>query len=159
MNKVLLVGRIASDIRSFTTPSGVNYCRATIAVNRRVSSTEPITDFIPLVAWRNNSDFMARYLSKGALVSIEGSFTTGSYKNASGEVIRTYEVTVDNVSALESKQQREQRSSFANSERKFTDETHKFAGSQSPAQNDFDDNNQNNIKHNFVFESLDDDLN
>lgn len=59
---------------------------------------------------------MARYLSKGALVSIEGSFTTGSYKNASGEVIKTYEVTVDNVSALESKQQREQRSSFANSE-------------------------------------------
>ncbi|WP_051586203.1 single-stranded DNA-binding protein [Mycoplasmopsis lipofaciens] len=108
MNKVLLVGRIANDVRSFMTPSGIPYSRTTIAVSRRTASSDNQTDFIPLVFWRSNSDFLTKYGGKGSLVSIEGTFTTSQYKK-DNEIIRNYEVTVDNFSFLESRQVREER--------------------------------------------------
>lgn len=107
MNKVLLVGRIANDVRSFKTPSGVAYARTTVAVNRRGTDS---TDFIPIVAWRATADFLVNYASKGSLVSIEGQFTVNQYNAADGSgPVRSYEVTVDNLNMLESRSVREQR--------------------------------------------------
>ncbi|BAP01009.1 single strand binding protein [Mycoplasmopsis californica HAZ160_1] len=115
MNKVLLVGRIANDIRTYTTSTGVNYARTSIAVNRRSNSSEPIADFIPVVAWRATADYMAKYLSKGALVSVEGSFTTNSFtRPGTNEIVRSYEVTIDAINTLESRSQREHRESMQN---------------------------------------------
>lgn len=161
MNKVMLVGRIANDIRSFTTPSGVNYCRTSIAVPRRSNSTDPITDFIPVVAWRNQADFMTKFLSKGALVAIEGSFTTGSYNGANG-LVRTYDVTIENINSLETRQQRETRmnantqnsNQYSPSYNQNTQQP-KFTGSSfSGDMPDFDDE-PSSIKHDFAL--LDDD--
>lgn len=107
MNKVLLVGRISNDIRMYRTNSGISYARTSVAVNRR-SSNDKITDFIPIVAWRNSAEFLNNYASKGALVSIEGSFTSSQYEGQNGTVW-SYEVTVDNISLLEPRSVREQR--------------------------------------------------
>ncbi|MBU4689722.1 single-stranded DNA-binding protein [Mycoplasma zalophidermidis] len=169
MNKVLLVGRIANDIRGFTTPSGVNWCRTSVAVTRRTNSTEPITDFIPLVAWRSTADFMSKYLTKGSLVSIEGSFTTGSYNGQNG-VVRTYEVTVETINSLESRQQRERRATDTpNMDNSFNPQRNQttFSGSSKPTSNyvatdaqvfNIPTSNTNEAKHNFAVFDEDDDL-
>lgn len=108
LNKVFLIGRISNEPKVSTTSSGISYCRATIAVNRR-QTNDAVTDFIPIVAWRNNADFMSKYLSKGSLVSIEGSFTTSRSQDANNVIRNFYEVTVDNIQSLESRAVREQR--------------------------------------------------
>ncbi|EFF41856.1 single-stranded DNA-binding protein [Mycoplasmopsis alligatoris] len=104
MNKVILIGRVASDIRFNQTPSGIAYARLTLAVSRRNSNTaKENADFIPMVAWRATATFIGNYVKKGALISIEGSFTSSSYEGPDGKMLRNYEVTIENINLLESK--------------------------------------------------------
>ena len=100
MNRVLIIGRLVRDPDIQKTTSGINYSRFTIAVNRTFSK-EPTADFVPCVAWRNQANFISNYLKKGALVSIEGRFSSSSYENSEGKTIYVHEVTVDNVQGLE----------------------------------------------------------
>ena len=100
MNKVLLIGRLVRDPYLQQTTSGINYSRFTIAINRSFSK-EPAADFVPCVAWRNQANFTSNYLKKGALVSIEGRFTSSSYENSEGKMIYVYEVLVENIQGLE----------------------------------------------------------
>ncbi|VDR42505.1 single-stranded DNA-binding protein [Mycoplasmopsis caviae] len=62
----------------------------------------------PIVAWRNSAEFLNNFATKGALVSIEGSFTSSQYEGQNGTVW-SYEVTVENISLLEPRSVREQR--------------------------------------------------
>lgn len=52
MNRVMLVGNLARDPELSTTPSGVNVCRFTIAVQRRFTNAEGQreADFLPVIA-------------------------------------------------------------------------------------------------------------
>ena len=112
MNKVLVIGRIVRDPDTHETSSGVKYTRFTIAVNRIYGENQ--TDFIPMVAWRSQAEFIEKYLNKGSLVSIEGRFTSSSYTNDNGQQVVRYEVTVDRVESLETKSQREFRENNTN---------------------------------------------
>ncbi|QDY88381.1 single-stranded DNA-binding protein [Mycoplasma anserisalpingitidis] len=100
MNKVLLIGRVSSDIRIFQTQSGIRYARVRLAINRR--GTTDVTDFIPLVVWRANADFMASNVFKGTLIAVEGSIYMSSYQR-DGANVTSFEVNVDNISILEPK--------------------------------------------------------
>ncbi|QSF13635.1 single-stranded DNA-binding protein [Mycoplasma sp. Mirounga ES2805-ORL] len=108
MNKVLLIGRLTNEVRSFSTPNGVKYVRGTLAVSRYQGGNE-ITDFIPFVAWREAAISIEQYSTKGTLLSIEGRFTSSRYTDKQGNIINSYEVTVENFSLLESRKQREAR--------------------------------------------------
>ena len=109
MNKVLIIGRLARDPETQETNSGIKYTRFTIAVNRQFAENQ--TDFIPVVAWRNQADFIQKYIKKGALVSVEGRFTSSSYQNSEAQNVTRYEVTADRVDTLETKSQVEERNS------------------------------------------------
>ncbi|MCK5945682.1 MAG: single-stranded DNA-binding protein [Mycoplasmataceae bacterium] len=109
MNKVLLVGRLVRDPETKTTGSGIKYSRFTIAVNRQFSDDQ--ADFVPIVAWRSQADFVGAYMKKGALMSIEGRFTSSTYKNNKDETVTRYEVTADRVQSLESKKASAERNS------------------------------------------------
>lgn len=100
MNKVLLIGRVSSDVRVFQTQSGIRYARVRLAINRR--GTTDITDFIPLVAWRGNADFMAANVYKGTLIAVEGSIYMSSYQR-DGANVTSFEVNIDNINILEPK--------------------------------------------------------
>ncbi|QDY86677.1 single-stranded DNA-binding protein [Mycoplasma anserisalpingitidis] len=100
MNKVLLIGRVSSDIRIFQTQSGIRYARVRLAINRR--GTTDVTDFIPLVAWRANADFMTSNVFKGTLIAVEGSIYMSSYQR-DGVNVTSFEVNVDNINILEPK--------------------------------------------------------
>ena len=106
MNKVLLIGRLASKAFEGKTTSNVNYARFTLAVPRQYQTPagqEPIVDFIPCVAWRYNADFVNKYLDKGSLVQVEGSFQSNRITGKDGLPTKTYSINVERIEALESK--------------------------------------------------------
>ena len=107
MNKIMLVGRIVRDPETQSTQSGIKYSRFSIAVDRPFSEDQ--TDFIPIVAWRNQASFIESYLKKGSLISIEGRFTSSRYTNSENQQVTRYEVTAERVNSLESRAQREAR--------------------------------------------------
>ena len=109
MNKVILIGRLVRDPETNSTTSGIKYSRFTIAVNRQFGEDQ--ADFIPVVAWRNQAEFVEKYMKKGALVCVEGRFSSSSFQDANGQTIYRYEVTADRVEGLESKAQTESRNS------------------------------------------------
>ena len=74
LNRVILVGRLVADPELRYTPSGVPVANFRLAVDRQFKSQggERETDFINIVAWRQQGEFAANYLNKGRLVLVEG---------------------------------------------------------------------------------------
>ena len=103
INHVTLVGRLVRDIELRKTNSNTSVCSFTVAVDRRFKSTQPggqDADFISCIAWRQSADFLAKYGSKGAIVSVEGRIQTRNYDNASGQKVYVTEVVADSVQLI-----------------------------------------------------------
>ena len=99
MNKVILSGRIASEIDLAATNSNVSVCRFRIAVNRRFKNAEGKydADFISCVAWRGNADFISKYFKKGDPIEVVGNIQTRTYEKDGNRSYVT-EVVVDEAS-------------------------------------------------------------
>lgn len=110
MNKILIIGRIVRDPETKTTQAGIKYSKFTIAVDRGFGENKT-TDFIPVATWRQSADFVEKYLGKGSLVSIDGSLQSATYENQDGQKVTRYEVVADRVESLESKKDREVKTS------------------------------------------------
>lgn len=108
MNRALLIGRLTAKPELRYTPSNLPYTRFSIAINRNYSNRDGQreTDFINIVAWRNQAENVCRYLDKGSLVAIEGRIQTGSYDDKDGNKRYSMDVVADNVQFLESKSAR-----------------------------------------------------
>lgn len=104
INRVVLVGRLTKEPELRTTPSGSKVCPYTLAVNRtRKADGQPEADFISCVSWNKTAELMNQYLSKGALIGIEGRIQTRSYDDNTGRKVYVTEVITDSVQFLESK--------------------------------------------------------
>lgn len=104
INRVVLVGRLAKEPELRTTPSGAKVCQYTLVVNRnRKSECQPDADFINCVSWNKTAELMNQYLSKGALIGIEGRIQTRNYDDNSGRKVYVTEIITDSVQFLESK--------------------------------------------------------
>ncbi|QIK68929.1 single-stranded DNA-binding protein [Erysipelothrix sp. HDW6C] len=108
INRVVLVGRLTRDPELRKTQNGKSVVSFTVAANRRGGQNDQ-ADFISCVAWNQTAEFMAKYLTKGALVSVEGKITSGSYEDATGKKVYTQDVWADSVQSLESRTQRQDR--------------------------------------------------
>lgn len=104
VNNVTLVGRLTRDPELRKTQAGKSVLKFNLAVNRPFNKEQ--ADFVSCIAWEQKADFMANYITKGALISVVGRIETGSYEDASGKKVYTTDVVVDNVQALESQAQR-----------------------------------------------------
>ena len=103
-NLVVLTGRLTADPELKTTQSGVSVTSFSIAVQRRCKSGEEAqTDFINIVAWRQNAEFVAKYFKKGNMIGIEGSIQTRKYTDKNGNNRTAFEVVANNVQFVESK--------------------------------------------------------
>lgn len=104
INRVVLVGRLTKEPELRTTPSGAKVCQYTLAVNRtRKADGQQEADFINCVSWNKTAELMNQYLSKGALIGIEGRIQTRSYDDNTGRKVYVTEVLTDSVQFLESK--------------------------------------------------------
>lgn len=101
MNKVFLIGRLSRDPELRHTTNGTAVCQINVAISRPVSQgKDPETDFINVTVWNKPAENVARYLSKGRQVAIEGRIQTRSYDNNEGKKVYVTEVIANNVEFL-----------------------------------------------------------
>lgn len=88
LNKVILVGRLASDPEIRTTPSGQTVCSFRLATNRvwtdSTGQKQEKTDFHSIVLWQRLAEISSQFLAKGSLVLIEGRIQTRGWQDSSG---------------------------------------------------------------------------
>ena len=103
MNIVVLVGRVVGPPELRYTPGGKGVAQFTIAVDRTrggKNGQEKETDFIPIVAWERLAEICNEYLTKGKLVSIQGSLRTRSYETQDGQKRKAFEVVASEMQML-----------------------------------------------------------
>ena len=105
MNKVILIGNLTKDPELTTTTSGVEFCRFSIAVQRRFKNVEGEyeADFINCVAWRKTAEFVHQYFSKGKKIAVVGSIQSRSYDANDGTKRYVTEVVAEEVEFVERK--------------------------------------------------------
>lgn len=72
INTVILTGRLVYTPELKKTQSGKSVLTAKLACQR----TKEITDFISVIAWERQAEFLANYAKKGDKVSAEGKLQT-----------------------------------------------------------------------------------
>ena len=100
LNRITLMGRLVADPDMRTTPSGAAVTSLRLAVDRDFKNKqtgEKETDFIPVVAWRNTAEFVARYFTKGRMAVVEGRLQIRPYTDRDGNKRTAAEVVADNV--------------------------------------------------------------
>ena len=100
-NRTILIGRLCADPEMRTTPEGTNVTTIRLAVNRAHNRDK--ADFIAVVAWRNNAEFICNYFKKGSAIGIEGGIQTREYTDKEGVKRTVFEVVADRAFFVESK--------------------------------------------------------
>lgn len=103
LNRITLIGRLTADPELRYTPSGVPVANFRIAVDRPFTSAsgERETDFINIVAWRQNAEFAANYLTKGRLIAVDGRLQIRQWTTQDGQRRSTAEVVSDRLQGLD----------------------------------------------------------
>ena len=99
LNVVAIMGRLVADPELRTTPQGTNVCSFRIACDRNFArqGEQRQADFIDIVAWRQQADFVCKYFQKGSLIAIEGSLQTRQYQDKNGNNRTAIEIVANNV--------------------------------------------------------------
>ena len=100
MNKAIIIGRIANDLKLVNTTNNNKKCEFNIAVDR-VGTDK--TDFIPVVVWNKQAENLVKYQKKGSLISVDGSNRVDVYQNENGENRRKYYILANNIQFLGTK--------------------------------------------------------
>ena len=101
-NKAILIGNITKAPELKQTPNGVSVCSFDIAVNRKLN--REVTDFISIVTWRQQAEFVSKYFKKGQAILVCGELQTRSYTDKQGNKRTAVEVVADEVSFVGSKE-------------------------------------------------------
>lgn len=104
LNKVILIGRLATDPELRYTPSGVAVTSFRIAVGRSFTSSvtgERETDFFDVVAWRQSAEFAANYLNKGRLVAVDGRLQNRNWVAPDGTKRYANEIVANDLRSLD----------------------------------------------------------
>ncbi|MDR3305801.1 MAG: single-stranded DNA-binding protein [Clostridiales Family XIII bacterium] len=106
MNVVILIGNLARDPEKSYTNSGMAVTRFTLAINRitRKEGADS-ADFIRIVAFDKQADFVERYFKKGNKIAVEGRIQTGSYDDKDGKKVYTTDVIANRLEFVERKDQ------------------------------------------------------
>lgn len=126
MNKVILIGRIASNLELRSTERGTSVLQFNLAINRDKEKA----DFPVCIAFGKSAELINEYCKKGDKLAVEGSIQTDNYTNKEGRKIYSTSVLVNRIEFIEIKKEKQQEGSnpfkeFAEEhqeEMKFTDE-------------------------------------
>jgi len=117
LNRVILIGRLATDPELRYTPSGLAVTSFNLAVNRRPNAQgEAEADFIPIVAWKQSAEFAANYLTKGRLVAVDGRLQIRSWVAQDGSRRKSAEVVAESLRSLDRPKDRGDSSSAPSSD-------------------------------------------
>ena len=107
LNVVAIMGRLVADPELRTTTQGNSVCSFRIACDRSYvqQGQERQADFIDIVAWRQQAEFVSKYFQKGSMIAIEGSLQTRQYQDKQGNNRTAVEVVANNISFAGAKRQ------------------------------------------------------
>ena len=107
LNVVAIMGRLVADPELRTTTQGNSVCSFRIACDRSYvqQGQERQADFIDIVAWRQQADFVSKYFQKGSMIAIEGRLQTRQYQDKNGNNRTAVEVVANNISFAGAKRQ------------------------------------------------------
>ena len=105
LNKVILIGHLTADPELTQTQSGIAVTSFSIGATRRFARNgeQPTSDFINIVAWRQQAEFVTKYFHKGNAICIVGSLQTRNYVDQQGNKRYVTEVVADEISFVEKK--------------------------------------------------------
>ena len=104
-NKVLLLGNLTRDPELRVTPKGTSVCQFGLAVNRQFKdesgqSREEVT-FVDLEAWGKQAETIAKFLTKGRPLFVEGRLKFDQWDDkASGQKRSKLKVVLENFQFL-----------------------------------------------------------
>ena len=105
LNVVALMGRLVADPELRTTQSGIKVVRFRIACDRNFArqGEQRQADFLEIVAWRQQAEFVSKYFQKGSLIAIEGSLQTRQYQDKQGNNRTATEIVANMINFAGSK--------------------------------------------------------
>ena len=103
-NKAILIGRLVADPEMRTTPQGVPVSTFRIAIDRPfMNGGERKADFLTIVCWRKQAEFVCKYFQKGRAIGVDGSIQTRDYTDKDGNKRTAFEIIAGRVFFVESK--------------------------------------------------------
>ena len=99
LNVVVLMGRLVADPQLRQTPQGTSVASFRIAVDRIFArqGEQRQADFIDIVAWRQQAEFVSKYFQKGSPIVVEGSLQTRQYQDKNGNNRTAVEVVANQI--------------------------------------------------------------
>ncbi len=111
MNVVALVGRIGSDPEMRYTPSGLAITKFRLGVQRqrKAEPGEQDTDWLDIVTFGQQAEFVSQYFDKGALVGLTGRIQSRNWESQEGQKRTSVEIVAERVEFMESKAEADRR--------------------------------------------------
>ncbi len=112
INRVFVTGNLTRDAELRDTQGGTSYLRMGVAVNDRrknpqTGEWEDVPNFVDCVMFGTRAEAIARYLTKGTKVAVDGSLRYSSWER-DGQRRSKLEVVVRNVEFMSHQQQAQQ---------------------------------------------------
>ena len=100
LNVVAIMGRLARDPELRQTTTGKNVASFRIACDRgrRDANGQSQADWIDVVAWDRQAEFVCKYFQKGSLIVVDGRLQSRSYQDKTGANRTAVEVVANNIS-------------------------------------------------------------
>ena len=99
LNNVNLLGRLTREPELKYTQNNVPVCTVGLAIQRDFADSNGVrdADFIDIVFWRHNADFVAKYMHKGQLVAVAGRIRTRYWQDAYDQRRTAVEIEAEHV--------------------------------------------------------------
>lgn len=98
MNKIILAGRLTRPAELKVGNSGSEYCKFTVAVDRRgKDQNDKKTDFFDCTAFGKTGAFVEKYFAKGDGIEIIGRMESDKYTDKENKTRTAWGVTVEEV--------------------------------------------------------------
>ena len=100
-NRVMLLGRVGADPELRFTQGGQAVLNVRLAINESYLDKDKVrresVEWASVVVWNNRGEALAKILTKGTLVFVEGKLKTSSYDNKEGQKVYKTEVVALDV--------------------------------------------------------------
>lgn len=105
MQSIEFIGHLVADPTQKVTPSGVNVTSFTVAVTRAYKNAagDKVSDFFRVNAWRQQGEYVAKYITKGSKVYVRGELQPVIFEGKDGKSRLDLSVQADRVENLTEK--------------------------------------------------------
>jgi single-strand DNA-binding protein len=111
VNKVVLMGHLATDPELKATTTGTSVAKFKIATNRDWKTSDgerhEATDYHKVIAWRKLAEICSEHLKKGAGVYLEGRLMNRQYTDKEGRDRNITEIVADTINFISLKRSKD----------------------------------------------------